>query len=318
MLMTEAEKIMRETSRKLLEEKRVDMIIGYEKGTLPLNTTPCFIREAKDADRLVWNANCENNLAKYLLDREEKVGIIAKGCDDRSIVTCIVEKQIDRDNVFIIGLPCSGIIDRKKVEVELSGEEILKARIYEDHIILEGNGFERKLPVKDFLDDSCLSCKHRNPPLYDVLIGNKVPEAMGEDEFISASRNEVKSSEERWEQFMKEMNKCIKCYACRNVCPLCYCKECFVDQNMPTWLGKTDNISDKMVYHIIRVFHMAGRCVDCGACSRACPVGIDLRILTQKMVKLVKELYEFEAGLNMEDVPPLATFKLDDPQEFIR
>ena len=87
---------------------------------------------------------------------------------------------------------------------------------------------------------------------------------------------------------------------------------------MPTWLGKTDNISDTMVYHIVRVFHAAGRCVDCGACSRACPVGIDLREQTQKMVELVKELYGFEAGLNLEDLPPLATFKQDDPQDFIR
>ena len=87
---------------------------------------------------------------------------------------------------------------------------------------------------------------------------------------------------------------------------------------MPTWLDKTDNISDIMVYHIVRILHMAGRCVDCGACSRACPLGIDLRSIVQKMVKLIKELYDFETGLTLEEVPPLTTYKQDDPQEFIK
>lgn len=317
MLMTEDEKTLRETAKKLLEEKRVDLIIGYERGTLPLRTTPCFISNAKDVDKLVWDATCENNLAKYLLDRKGKVGVVAKGCDARSIVACIIEKQIDRNRVFIIGIPCSGIIDRKKVEAELDGKEILEARIDNDHIILKGSDFEKNLPVNDFLDDSCLSCKHRNPPLYDVLVGDRVPEKM-DDEFVGTSRNETKSGDERWEYFTKELSKCIRCYACRNVCPLCYCEECFVDQSMPTWLGKTDNLSDTMLYHIVRVFHTAGRCVDCAACSHACPMGINLRELTQRMVKLVKELYGFEAGLSLEDVPPLTTFKQDDPQEFIK
>jgi len=316
--MTEAEKTIREVAKKLLEEKKVDVIIGYEKGTLPLRISPCFVSDAKDVDRLVWNATCENNLTKYLTDRKGKAGVVAKGCDARSIVACIIEKQIPRENVFIIGLPCSGVIDRKKVEAELDGKEVFEAKIDEGHIILKGDGFERKILVKDFLDDTCLSCKHRNPPLYDVLVGDKVSEEMDKDEFISASRNEAKSSEERWKHFMKELGKCIRCYACRNVCPLCYCEECLVDQNMPPWMGKTDNISDTMVYHIVRVFHTAGRCVDCGACSRACPMGIDLRELTQKIVKLVKELYGFEAGFSLEEVPPLATFRQDDPQEFIR
>lgn len=316
--MMEAEKTMRETARKLLEEKRVDLIIGYERGTIPLRTTPCFVSDAKDVDRLVWDPTCENNLAKYLTDKGGKVGVVAKGCDARSAVACIIEKQINRGNVFIIGLPCSGVIDRKKVEAELDGKDILDARIDGDHIILKGDHFEKTLLVKGFLDDSCLSCRHRNPPLYDVLVGDKVPEEMGGGEFISASRNESKSGDERWGYFTNELGKCIRCYACRSVCPLCYCSECFVDQNMPTWLGKTDDGSDVMVYHITRVFHVAGRCVDCGACSRACPLGIDLRELTQKMVQLVKELYDFEAGLSLDGVPPLATFRQDDPQEFIR
>jgi Fe-S oxidoreductase len=87
---------------------------------------------------------------------------------------------------------------------------------------------------------------------------------------------------------------------------------------MPTWLGKTDALSDVLVYHFVRVFHMAGRCVDCGACSRACPVGIDLRELTQKMVQLVKDEYGFEAGLSLDAPPPLTTFQQDDAEEFIK
>ena len=316
--MAEVEKIMQDAARKLLEDKRVDVVIGYERGTLPLRATPCFVSDVADVDRLIWDVTCENNLANYLSEMPGKVGVVAKGCDARSIVTCIMEKQIDRENVVVIGLPCVGVVDRKKVAAEMGeAKEVLDGVVADDYIILKGEGFERTLPVHDVLDDSCLSCKHRNPPLSDVQVGDRVPETMG-GEFISASRIEAKSNGERWLHFTKELDKCIRCYACRNACPLCYCKECFVDQNMPTWLGKTDNVSDTMCYHIVRVIHVAGRCVDCGACSRACPMGIDLRGLTQEMVKLVKELYDFEAGLSFEEVPLLATFTPNDPQEFIR
>jgi coenzyme F420-reducing hydrogenase beta subunit len=316
--LVEVEKSMRDAARKLLEDERVDVVIGYERGTLPLRVTPCFVTDVADVDKLIWDVTCENNLANYLPETPGRVGVVAKGCDARSIVTNIVEKQIDRENVVVIGLPCEGVIDRKKVAAEVGeAKEVLEGRINDGRIIVKGKEFERTLPVPDVLDDSCLSCKHRNPPLNDVQVGDQVPEAMGGD-FVSASRIEGKSSGERWLHFTKELGKCIRCYACRNACPSCYCKECFVDQNMPTWLGKTDDASDTMCYHIVRVIHVAGRCVDCGACSRACPMGIDLRELTQEMVKLVKELYDFEAGLSLEDTPPMATFTADDPQEFIR
>ena len=72
-----------------------------------------------------------------------------------------------------------------------------------------------------------------------------------------------------------------------------------------------------MLYHIGRIFHQAGRCVECDACVRACPMNIDLRTFTQKLVKDTGELFGYVAGMSFEELPPLCTFKEDDNQDFI-
>ena len=316
--MENIENSIREVAEKLLREKKVDLIIGYEQGTLPLRTTPCFVDKVEDVQKLVWNASCDVNLSKYVVGRKERVGVVAKGCDARLIVVCAIEKQFPRENVVIIGVPCLGVIDRKKIEAKLEDKEVLEATIEDEQIKVKGEGFELVLPKKDFLCDSCLTCKHRNPPIYDVFVGEKVPEITEANEFAEVSSLESKSGEERWEHFKEELSKCIRCYACRNVCPLCYCKTCFVDQTMPAWFGKTNDLSDTMIYHIVRAFHVAGRCVDCGACSRACPMDINLRELMKKIEKIMKERYGYEAGVSLEEVPPLGEFKMEDPQEFIK
>jgi ferredoxin len=315
--MENVEASIREVARKLLNEKKVELVIGYEKGTLPLRTTPCFIDNPDNVGRLVWNASCDANISKYLIGRDKKIGIITKGCDARSIVVCSIEKQIDRKKVVIIGVPCQGVIDRKKIEAELDGKEVLEAKVMDEKIMVKGRDFEQVLPKKNFLCDSCLTCRHRNPPIFDVMVGNKVPEAILAEEFAEVSNLEAKSAGDRWVYFTKEFSNCIRCYACRNACPLCYCKECFVDQTLPLWFGKTNDLSDTMIYHIVRILHVAGRCVDCGACSRVCPMEIDLRALTKKAEKIVKERFNYEAGVSLEEIPPLGTFKLEDTQEFI-
>jgi len=316
--MENLENSIREVAEKLLSEKKVDLIIGYERGTLPLRTTPCFVDKVESIKKLVWNASCDASLSKYVVDRKEKVGVIAKGCDARLIAVCAIEKQFPRENVVIIGVPCLGVIDRKKIKAKLGDREVLEAVVKDEQIKVKGEGFELVLPKNDFLCDSCLTCGHKNPPIYDVFVGEKVPETTEVNEFAEVSSLESKSAEERWDHFKEELDKCIRCYACRNICPLCYCKMCFVDQTMPAWFGKTNDISDTMIYHIVRAFHIAGRCVDCGACSRACPMDINLRELVKKTEKIMKERYNYEAGVSLEEVPPLGEFKMEDSQEFIK
>jgi len=307
---------IRKVARKLLQQREVELIIGFEQGTLPRHNTPCFIREQEAAERLIWDSFCDNNLANYLVKRQEKVAVVAKGCDVRAIVELIKEKQLSREQVIIIGIPCQGMVDRRRIEVELEGKEIREIEEKDNKLILKGDGFTKVLNRDEYLYPSCEACTHRNPVIYDILIGDMVAEKTT-DQYPDIAEFEANSPDERWQYISDEVSKCIRCYACRNACPLCYCQECFVDNTHPQWIGKTTNISDTIIFHIMRAFHLAGRCVACGACERACPIGVDIRKLNRKLASDVKGLFHYEAGTSLDQVAPLATFRPDDPEGFM-
>ena len=309
---------IREVAGSLLRDDKVDLVIGYERGSLPLRTSPCFVRDPADVEKLVWNPCCENNLASYLLVNNERVGIVAKGCDARAIIGAAIENQVDRDNVVIIAVPCQGILDRHSVERHIGNKEILAASYQNGDIIVSGEGFKESLPLAEFLCDTCQSCEHRTAPVFDIQVGELAQVADLPDSYGKADALEAQSSDDRRAFFEQEFDRCIRCYACRQACPFCYCKECFVDETQPMWIGKTGNASDTLIFQVVRAFHVAGRCVSCGACSRACPMGIDLQTLHRKLAKEVKQLYGFESGLDLDTDPPLSTFRLDDPEEFIK
>ncbi|MCF8010027.1 MAG: Coenzyme F420 hydrogenase/dehydrogenase, beta subunit C-terminal domain [Clostridiales bacterium] len=305
------------SAKKLLEENKVDVVIGFKKGTIPLRSTPVFIRDSNDADKLEWNYYCENNLANYLRNKDQKIGVVVKGCDSRSIVALMKENQLTRDNLYLIGVPCSGMIDRKKVNRIIGDKEILETNCNEDSLIIKTKDSEQTIKLNEVMHNSCLKCNHKNPVIYDEMVAEPVSENSNTD-FSEIKEFEEKPAEERKNFFIEELSKCIRCYACRNSCPMCYCQECFVDSTNPEWIGKSaENVQDNLFFQAVRVFHLAGRCVDCGACERACPMDINLGLLTRKLYKDTTEMFNTEAGANLEDAPALSTYNMDDPQPFL-
>ncbi|HNY65362.1 MAG TPA: 4Fe-4S dicluster domain-containing protein [Deltaproteobacteria bacterium] len=332
--MENVEKKIREEAKKLLADKKVDVVVGYERGTLPLTATPVFITEPDDADKLVYDATCVQNLAKYVHDilsahkeaqkkvkpedrKKKVVGVVARGCATRSIVIHLQERQYGREDVVILGVPCNGYIDPKKMGIALAGEEALDGSIAGDSITVKTSAGDKKFSLNDVLADNCLTCRFNNPVISDIMAGENAPAKAADKEYEKVEAFEKLSTDERWAYFTKEMSKCIRCYACRNACPSCYCKICFVEQTMPQFVGLSADQTDTQIFQLLRTFHMVGRCVDCGSCISVCPMGVDLRNFLKKLDKDALELFENRAGAKMEDVPPLSTYKEHDWEEFI-
>lgn len=309
---------IRGTARKLLEKGTVDVFIGYAKGSVPMMNEPVLIKDPAEAAILHWDSHCGLNLCNYLTKRTDRIGIVANGCNSRNIVTHIIENQIKREQLYIVGIPCTGMIDHRAVKRAVGNRDILEVLEEKDRFTVKGQGFQETFEKKRFLRTNCTTCPHRNPVVYDEMVADPVEEPKEVAPFKDVEAIEMKSPDEKRKFFTQLIASCIRCYACRNACPLCYCPTCFVDESRPQWVGKSIDPVDTMTFHFLRAYHCAGRCTDCGACERVCPVGIPVRQFTKKLNKDAYDLFGWEAGLTLDQRPPLDVYRVDDYNEFIK
>jgi len=275
---------LRDTCRRLLEAGTVNLIIGYGESDADKAAPPTFVRRAEDVDRLVWNDRCFANLTAYLTRKEVKaavkIGIVVKGCDERALVVLEQESQIDRANLYVIGMACDGVGEPRAAK--------------------------------------CASCDVHMPRTANETLGEaKTDGAPAEGTYTRLEAFMTKSPEERLDFWKDELERCIKCYACRAVCPLCYCNRCLVDKNRPVCIDTSATLKGNFNWHIARAFHLAGRCVGCGECARVCPVGIDLGLLNLTLARAAETHFDYRAGMDPATPPPVGSYSVQDEEDFI-
>jgi len=157
--------------------------------------------------------------------------------------------------------------------------------------------------------------QEENVVIIDVEEGTEAQRHKGTKDDTAIEWFEKLSTKEKGEFWNKEFERCIRCYACRQVCPVCYCPDCFVNRTMPKYLNKKVNGAENKLFQMIRMMHVFGRCTDCRACDNACPVRIPLHLLTKKIAKDALELFGYTSGQGKEH--PFSTFKKDEILEGI-
>jgi formate dehydrogenase subunit beta len=135
---------------------------------------------------------------------------------------------------------------------------------------------------------------------------------VGIDNTAAPSQIEVLDPAERLGRWVYEFQKCIKCYGCRNICPVCFCTACSLEQEALVATGPLP--PEVPIFHLVRAVHMAGRCVDCGLCEDVCPMNIPLRLLYRKVNEIVTTLFGYETGVSAAQ-PPLNILDDSTPLE---
>jgi ferredoxin len=286
-------------AQRILGDGTVTAIVGYTSARRKGSTQPVVITAAADAAKLLFTPACVNNLAVYLtkakkeIPKTGKIGIVVKGCDLKALVGLMGESQLKRENLHIIGIPCAGVLG----STVQPATELTTAT----------------------LAPKCTECDAHMPTGCDfVPAETPVPTDLIRKYDVEIARLEALTPAARWAYWKEQFAKCIKCYACRQVCPFCFCEQCLCDRNKPQMVETTPRPAGNTAWHIVRAMHLAGRCAGCGECERACPMDIPLNLLNRKMAKELKDLYDHEAGLEVLDKGPLTTFDIKDNQSFIK
>ena len=302
----------------LLADGTVSCVLGWKKGEFDYDVTPVLFKNAEELkENFVWNDFCGANFSKYLVTKAEKAAgkvlVFLKPCDTYSFNQLLTEHRFNREKVYAVGIPCEGMADIAKIKAICGdgivsidcGEKISVTTLYNDEPIA--------IDAKDVLAERCVNCKSKKHVAYDELLGEE-GEVIASDRFDEVAKLEAMTPDERFAFWQGELSRCIRCNACRDACPACTCEKCVFDNPKSGVENKSPaNSFEEKMFHIIRAFHVAGRCTDCGECSRVCPQNIPLHLLNRKFIKDINCFYgEYQAGAEVGSRAPLVDYTTED------
>ena len=303
----------------LLEDGTVTAVLGWRRGEFDWDMTPAVFTTAEDIENnFIYNDFCGANLSKYLLKITRKIDgkilVFLKPCDTYSFNQLLTEHRFDREKVYAIGIPCSGMADIHRIheitgdgiaKIDEDGENLLVHTLYDDE--------PKTVAVAGVLAERCANCKSKKHVAYDELIGED-GEITDSNRFDEVKRLESMTADERFAFWQGELSRCIRCNACRDVCPACTCETCVFDNPKSGIENKAPGGEfEEKLFHIIRAFHVAGRCTDCGECSRVCPQNIPLHLLNRKVISDINGFWgDYQAGEEADQRGPLVNFTFDD------
>ncbi len=294
-----------------------------------------------------FGVNAANVIKGWMIDN--KVGIVAKPCEIRAVIELIKLKQLNEESVLLITVDCSGAFKNEDYAEHYAeiGNLVDSAKIKE----LEGKGIS--------IREACAICENRLADIGDIIIarvngkvgvagltemGVEALSAVGllleakdlerkeeKERIVAEARKRLEElpkidSVEALEEFLQD---CILCKNCRDVCPVCYCKECFFDQplgnpaggdllNLAELRGAIEVPANQLLYHLTRVYHVCTTCVACGACEDACPKSIPLTRFYPVLAQKVQEIFEYVPGRDVKEPLPFITYKEEELEERLR
>ncbi|MBQ9764357.1 MAG: 4Fe-4S dicluster domain-containing protein [Phascolarctobacterium sp.] len=311
--------LMQAKAIELLESGKAEKVLAWRAGEFFYDNAPAAFSNVDACKEIVYNEFCPANLAKYLIEatkQQKKTAVFLKPCDTYGVNQLLKDNRIKREYFYAVGTPCSGMLDEKKMKA-LGAKAILAVTCEGDKIIVETAYGTKEFAKEDVLLDKCIMCKGNKYKIADEELGEKLetPKFTG-DKFAAVKAIEAMPEEERFAFWQAELSKCIRCNACRDICPACSCEQCIFDNQDAPVAGKAaaDDVEEQL-FHLIRAYHVAGRCVGCGECARVCPQGVKLGLLNLKFIKDINEFYgAYQAGADATTPSPLVSYKDNDPE----
>ena len=308
-----------EKASELLANGTVSCVLGWGAGEFGYDVTPTLFKTVDQLkEGFVFNDFCGANFSKYLVSKTQKLEgkllVFLKPCDTYSFNQLLTEHRFDREKVYAVGIPCEGMADIAKVKA-IAGEGISSVATEGDQLLISTLYSDAPVAVQteNVLAERCVNCKSKKHVAYDELLGDE-GETVESARFDEVARIEAMTPDERFAFWQNELSKCIRCNACRDACPACTCEKCVFDNPNSGVENKSPaNSFEEKMFHIIRAFHVAGRCTDCGECSRVCPQNIPLHLLNRKFIKDINEFYgEYQAGAEVGSRAPLVDYTTED------